>query len=189
MLGWGRRNLSLQSEKEESMGVRLWNVVVLAAVSGLWLASGTQREKPVLAETPAALQPLEAKVAAHPTDAVATRELAQAYLDASSPGLALGVVERSPASVRQAPQIEHVYARALLDQGRAIDALASERLVLDQCAGDASPCDAWLIASATRRADILQELVQLGVEDAQAHPEASAIAYHNATREARLALQ
>jgi hypothetical protein len=32
----------------------------------------------------------------------------------------------------------------------------------------------------------LRELVQLGVEDALAHPEASAIAYQNATREARL---
>jgi predicted Zn-dependent protease len=170
------------------MVLRAWNVVVLAAVSGLWLASGTQREKPVLEETPTALQPLEAKVAAHPTDALATRELAQEYLDARSPGLALSVVERAPSNVRHAPQVEHVYARALLDQGRANEALLAERSVLAQCAGDGA-CDAWLVASATRRADILQELVQLGIEDAQAHPEASAIAYHNATREARLALQ
>jgi hypothetical protein len=170
------------------MVLRAWNVVVLAAVSGLWLASGTQREKPVLEETPTALRPLEGRVAAHPTDAVATRELAQAYLDVRSPGLALSVVERAPANVRQTPQVEHVYARALLDQGRAMEALAAERDVLDKCA-DGSACDAWLVASATRRSDILTQLVQLGVEDAQAHPEASAIAYHNATREARLALQ
>jgi len=170
------------------MVLRAWNVVVLVAVSGLWLASGTQREKPVLAETPSALQPLEAKVAMQPNDAAATRELAQAYLDARSPGLALSVVERSPAIVRHAPQVEHVYARALLDQGRANEALTAERQVLAQCE-DGSSCDSWLIASATRRADILQQLVQLGIEDAQAHPEASAIAYHNATREARLSLQ
>jgi hypothetical protein len=168
--------------------LRAWNVVVLVAVSGLWLASGTQREKAVLEETPAGLEPLEAKVAAQPTDAVATRELAQAYLDAHSPGLALSVVEAAPVAVRHAPQVEHVYARALLDQGRANEALAAEHRVLATC-DDGSSCDSWLIASATRRADILTQLVQLGVEDAQAHPEASAIAYHNATREARLALQ
>jgi hypothetical protein len=50
-------------------------------------------------------------------------------------------------------------------------------------------CDAWLIASARRRADILEELVGLGVEDARAQPEASAVAYHNATREVRLAVR
>jgi predicted Zn-dependent protease len=170
------------------MVLRAWNVVVLGAVSGLWLASGTQREKPVLEETPSALQPLEGKVAAHPTDAVATRELAQDYLDAHSPGLAISLIARAPANVRQAPQVEHVYARALLDQGRANEALVAERSVLSQCSSDGA-CDAWLIASATRRADILSQLVQLGIEDAQAHPEASAIAYHNATRSARLALQ
>jgi hypothetical protein len=84
--------------------------------------------------------------------------------------------------------VEHVYARALLDQGRANEALTAERAVLSQCE-DGTSCDAWLIASATRRSDSLQQLVQLGIEDAQAHPEASRIAYHNATREARLALQ
>ncbi len=170
--------------------MRVWNVAVLAGVAGLWVASGTQRERPVLGEATSALAPLEGRVAMQPADAHATRDLAQAYLDAASPGLALAMVERAPLAVRREPAIEHTYARALLDQGRAIDALAAERRVLDACAGDpATPCDAWLLASATRRADILAELVQLGIEDAQAHPEASAVAYHNATREARLALQ
>jgi hypothetical protein len=40
-----------------------------------------------------------------------------------------------------------------------------------------------------RRADILRELVSLGVEDAEAHPEASLVAYQNATREARVAVE
>ena len=40
-----------------------------------------------------------------------------------------------------------------------------------------------LRASATRRAEILEQLVQLGVEDANAHPEASSLAYQNATRQ------
>jgi hypothetical protein len=40
-----------------------------------------------------------------------------------------------------------------------------------------------------RRTDILHELVALGVEDAQAHPEMSLVAYQNATREARVMVQ
>ena len=46
-----------------------------------------------------------------------------------------------------------------------------------------------LLASAMRRTDILRELVALGVEDAQAAPEMSYVAYQNATREARVAMQ
>jgi len=53
----------------------------------------------------------------------------------------------------------------------------------------ADACDAVLLASAMRRTDILRELVALGVEDAQAHPEMSLVAYQNATREARVMVQ
>jgi hypothetical protein len=108
-------------------------------------------------------------------------------------GLALGAIEHAPALVRAEPGVEHVYARALLDQGRSVDALAAERRVLGHCVAEgrddgAPACSTWLIASATRRADILQELVQLGIEDANAHPEASRLAYHNATRQVSLAV-
>ena len=43
-------------------------------------------------------------------------------------------------------------------------ALAAERRVLARCADpsvEAPACSSWLIASATRRADILQQLVEL----------------------------
>jgi hypothetical protein len=100
--------------------------------------------------------------------------------------MALASIERAPESVRKEPTVEHLYARSLLDQGRSADALAAERRVLAMCA-DASPevpaCSTYLIASATRRAEILEQLVTLGVEDANAHPEASSLAYHNATRQ------
>jgi hypothetical protein len=173
--------------------MRATSGVVLAAVASIWLASGTQREKPILNEAQAAkVGALEASVASHPSDAAAVRGLAQAYLEARAPGLALSVIETSPTGVRREPTVEHLYARALLDQGRAVDALAAEQRVLDACGpgmDGTSPCDTWLLASATRRADILRQLVELGVEDANAHPEASAVAYHNATREARLAVR
>jgi hypothetical protein len=169
----------------------------------LWLATGVEREHPVLALGLAPAQQIEAvgklesDVAAHPEDARARRDLAQAYLDARSPGLAVRVIESSPDSVRHQAIVDHVYARALIDEGRSADALAAEERVLAICSGDeeaVSPsyehdCQTWLLVSATRRADILKELVALGVEDAQAHPEASAVAYANATREARLAIQ
>jgi hypothetical protein len=175
------------------MGLRAVSGVVLAAVASIWLASGTQREKPILNEEQAArVGALEANLASHPTDPSAVRGLAQAYLEARAPGLALSVIETSPTAVRRDASVEHLYARALLDQGRAADALAAEQRVIDACApgmDGTSACDTWLLAAATRRADILRQLVELGVEDANAHPEASAVAYHNATREARLAVR
>ena len=162
--------------------------MVLSAALVLWLASGTQREKPVLSDARTQkVAPVEAAYAASPDDPVKLRDLAQAYLDAQSPGMAVASVERAPARLRDDARVQHVYARALIDQGRAADALAAEQKVLASC--DTEGCDAWLFASATRRTEILQQLVQLGIEDAQAHPEASAIAYHNATRQARLILQ
>jgi hypothetical protein len=175
------------------MGISGWSVAVLTAASALWLASGVERERPVLSSGASdAIEQLEANVAVHPENAQALRLLSQAYLEARAPGLAMSLIQHAPSAVRSDPWVAHTYARALLDQGRAEEALVVERRVLDACAADPSPgradCDTWLIASATRRTDILQELVQLGVEDAQAHPEASAIAYQNATREARLAV-
>jgi hypothetical protein len=172
-----------------------WSVAVLTAASALWLASGTQHEHAVLSVgSSATLERLEGQVAAHPENALALRDLSQSYLEARAPGLAMSLIQHAPAGVRADPRVGHTFARALLDQGRAEDALAAEGRVLEACAAsppetrDGAGCDTWLIASATRRADILRELVQLGVEDAQTHPEASAIAYQNATREARLAV-
>ena len=83
----------------------------------------------------------------------------------------------------------HTYARAQIDAGHASDALATEQAVLDACGDDGNKCDAWLIASATRRADILRELEKLGIDDAQAYPESASVAYHAATRQARLSVQ
>lgn len=172
------------------MDLRTRCVVVLSALGTLWLASGTQREHKVLSDVKTGrVAGLEVAYAESDHDPKKLQELAQAYLDTSQPGLALGLIDSAPADVRHQPLIDHVYARALLDQGRASDALVVERRVLDTCAAKEGTCDQWLLASATRRADILQELVQLGIDDAQAHPEVSAIAYHNATRQATLAVR
>ncbi len=171
------------------MRLCLCNGLVLAAAAALWMASSTQREKPVLEAGAAAdaVRALETQVASERVDGASVRKLAQAYLDAAAPGLALAAIEHASSAIRSEPRTDHLYARALLDQGRAEAALVAERRVLRSCTMADSICDTWLVASATRRAEILQELVDLGVEDAQAEPEASAVAYHNATREVRLA--
>lgn len=167
------------------MGLKAWNVAVLVGIGAIWLCGTTQREKPVTGDLHTnRVASSEEAAAQSPNDPVKVRELAQAYLDARQPGMALATIERAPAAVRTDPNVEHLYARALLDQGRSADALAAEKRVLERCADpNPTPCSTFLIASATRRAEILEQLVQLGIEDANAHPEASSIAYHNATRQ------
>jgi hypothetical protein len=178
------------------MGLRAYGVAVVAAAAVLWAMSGTQREKPLLAATePDALRALETRVVGNPNDAEANRALAQAYLDAREPGLAVVLFESANATVRDDVRVQHVYARALIDEGRNDEALRVERQVLVTCRplteGAQAPtgCDGVLFASAMRRTEILNELVAQGVQDAQAHPEASFAAYQNATREARVMVQ
>ena len=180
--------------RKANMAGRLLNGFVLVAAGALWMASGTERERAVLsplgeASNPSAMVGLEAEVAVSADDDAKLRTLAQAYLDAHAPGLALALMEHAPEDVRVRSKVQHLYARALLEEGHAQDALAVERAVLKTCTLADGVCDAWLIASARRRADILEQLVALGVEDARAEPEVSAVAYHNATREARLAVR
>lgn len=167
-----------------------WNAWVLAAVFGLWLSSGTQRERPLVADDRLEIvRRMEARVIALPDDESARRDLAQAYLDVRAPGLAIHVVESAPKALRHRPRLEHIYARALTEQGRSQDALRAERRVLAECEKTSAACETWFLAAATRRADILEELVNFGIKDAQAYPERTAIAYHNATRQARLAVR
>jgi hypothetical protein len=145
---------------------------------------------------------METAAASRSGDAGAVRTLAQAYLDAGLPGLAVVLIERASPRVRTDVRVRHVYARALVDDGRSEDALAEERAVLGECtpalSGFSAPaegrpasgsCDPVLFVSAVRRAGILGELVSLGVQDAQAHPEEALLAYQNATREAHVTVQ
>ena len=114
------------------MGLKGWNVAGLIAIGSVWFCGTTQREKPVVGDAShhGRIGPLETKVAASPRDPAALRELAQAYLDVRQPGMAVGTIERAPSEVREEPTVEHLYARALLDQGRSADALAAEKRVL-----------------------------------------------------------
>ena len=172
--------------------MRAFGVAVALAVGLLWATSGTQRERTLLASvTPPSLDQLracEANAAAHPDDAEATRALAQAYLDGQQPGFALGIIEAAPAPTRGDPRTRHLEARALLELGRNDGALAAESRVVAACSAPANSaaCTPVLVVSAQRRVAILEEMLALGVEDTRAHPEASLVAYQNATREARV---
>ena len=169
------------------MGLRVLSTLLLVGAFVLLLASGTQHEKPILEDGQAdTIQGMEATYATRPSEA-SLRNLAQGYLDAASPGLALNVIDVAPKALREDPRVQHTYARALIDSGRASDALAVEETVLHTC--DLQGCDSWLLASAMRRADILKELEKVGVDDVMAHPESAAVAYHAATRQARFVAQ
>lgn len=177
------------------MSLRAWNGAVLVAALGVWFATGAQKAQPVFADGAQsdAVRALETEVAQHPRDEAQVRKLAQAYMDHHASGLAVGVIESAPPEVRGLPRVDHLYARALVDQGRNQEALVAERRALGSCADFGSDaamargCDMALMTSATRRADILQELVNLGVEDSQAQPDEAAVAYYVATREVRVA--
>lgn len=178
------------------MGVRTYGAALLSAVVGVWVIAGPQRERPLWAEVSSdAVRSLESTVARSAHNHEAVRALTQAYLDARQPGLAVVLVERSPGEVRGDVRVRHAYARALLDEGRSEEALAVEGTVLSACRplaeGGRAPegCGPVILASATRRVGILRELVSRGVEDAQAHPEETLVAYQNATREARVMVQ
>jgi hypothetical protein len=184
------------------VGLRAFGIAVASILAVLWATSGTQRERALLSDGAGGMSALtdrvrtcEASAAAHPDDPESTRALAQAYLDAQQPGLALGLLEAAPAALRVDARTRHLYARALLEQGRNDDALAAEASVVASCmpVADNAPaqppgpgCDAVLLASAVRRDAILTELVALGVQDTRAQPEESFVAYQNATREARV---
>jgi hypothetical protein len=178
------------------MEFRAYGAAVLVGAGALWAMSGTEREQLVLGTAvPETLRALEARVALSPSDATQTRDLAQEYLDVRQPGLAIVLIEGAPEVVRKDVRVEHVYARALIDQGHNDEALAVETGVVEACGPLADGrvaslgCDPVLFVSAMRRTDILRELLSLGVNDARAQPEISLIAYQNATREARVAVE
>lgn len=185
--------------------MEIWHpaVIALFCVGGLWTASGTEHERPVLATGSRAanvvttLEATARAVAWQPTlGSGMTVELIQGYLDAHQPGLAVALDAAASLQTRSDLRVRHAYARALMDQGRNGEALTVERGVLADCVVEArgraarsSDCDDVLLASASRRTDILQALLAFGIEDTETHPEASLAAYQNATREARIAVE
>ena len=157
--------------------------------------SGTQKEKPLLAATePEAVRVLETAAVAHPGDPRPIAPWRRPTSTRGSPAWRWSWSRAASPRCATTSASPRLRARAV-DEGRNDEALTVEKGVLAACqpvidGGRAAPgCDTLLLVSAMRRTEILGQLVALGVEDAQAHPEASLVAYQNATREARVVVE
>jgi hypothetical protein len=165
--------------------LRLWNIAVISGFSLFWLSTNTRREKSLVVASTEIVR-LEHALRATPGDGAHVRDLATLNLDARLSGLAVALLDTAPESVRRSPATLHVKARIQLEQGRAGDALATEQQVLSVCATDqTAACSEYLKASASHRATIFQELIDKGIQDPAAYPEASNLALSAIAREAR----
>jgi len=168
------------------MDLRWINGAVAGLAIGLLSMAGTTREARLTAPD-ARLAALESEVAGAPNEAGPMLELTGAYLDAAQPGMALALLERSSAEMRRNPEVTHALARALFEDGRTREALATELKALDAC--NENVCRNRLLAQATRRVEFFQAVVDLGVENPLLSPDAVQLAYARSSREVRLEVQ
>lgn len=155
------------------------SAVILAGAFGLWVSSGVHREAPLVGHSA-----LTEEVAAH-EDAVALdpenkeklASLCSTYLQREAPGLALAAIHAAPDTVREDPEIRHLWARALLHEGHASDALAKQRGVIRTC--QQSGCSPSVLAGAIRHEAFLAALVDHGVEDYRRDPDGTITAYRS----------
>ena len=167
-----------------------WTVLALVGLGGLWAAvSPSARVAPALVGEPlgAEVGALEARVSAHPGDAAALAQLADAYLEHSAPGLAQAALARAPSAVRDLPPIADARARTLWQLGFAEAALEAQRRMLDTCT--VVTCSPSLLGRAQRRERLLSELVRRGVDDPIRDPHRSELAYRVSMREVTLDLR
>ena len=169
--------------------VLIANGLVLAGIGWMCLLGTQQRAAAVL--PPLAdkdVSALEDHAALSP-DAASIARLATAYLDRDQPGLASAVIDRSPAELRERPEIAQLQARALFGRGRASEALAVAKGARDSCSDEVTGrigCAPWLVAKTTRQLAFLEEVVAAGIEDPYADPDATLAAYERSVREVRL---
>ena len=159
-------------------------VIVLATLAAVALAPPLP-PAPVLQSADESLARLETAVGTHPEDRAALRDLANAYLDRSEPGLAHAALRRASSDVEQDPALADLQARTLLELGRARDAYDYERTALAQCVEVG--CSRTLEARARQRARLLHELLELGIDDPALDHERTLLAYRRSVREVRLA--
>ncbi len=162
----------------------LLNSLLVLSVLGIGLATTGRRGIEKVGAQRGEAAALERRSAADPSDSLAALRLMRHYVEQGEPGRALAVADRSPA-VRTSPAGRDVVARALFASGRASEALTMTRLALQAC--DYTPCDAGLVARATRREQLLTGLVEVGIEDAEKAPELAALTYRRTLRTVRVA--
>lgn len=161
------------------------NALLVVSVVGVGLATtGRRGVSKVGAQKHEAVASLEHRSAANPGDATAALQLMRHYVEHGESGMALSVADRTP-DVLATPPGKDLVARALFTGGRASEALTMTRLALQAC--EHSPCDAGLVARATRREELLTGLVEVGVEDADKAPELTELTYRRTLRTVRVA--
>lgn len=145
-----------------------------------------------------ALASLEDRVATDPGDLAAARDLADAYLSAQQPALAVSVLGNATPEVREDPAVLHRLARAYEETGRMDDAVATAELALARCgralgtagASSVTPvperaCSERTYASLDMHVAALSYLQRWGVTDVQ-HDARAPHAYSLAVRSARI---
>lgn len=172
------------------------SLAVLVAGALVFISTTREGERRVVAEDKVGeLATIEALWDESPRDPSHILRLALAYLKADAPGAAISLIEHSPEALEQLPALGHAYGRALVFQGRNHDALIAEKKVAAQCAEAiessllSKACDVSLYVSALRRAELLEELVRVGVEDTATEKDAAALAYFNVNRQVRVGIQ
>ncbi len=159
--------------------MRRLSIATLFALAFLLMSGGVTHERALVAQSEAGLKHLETQ-AADLTSAPAVFELARGYLSMGHPGMAISAIEAAPPTVREVPAVRDVYARALVVQGRASDALKVDQELIRYC--NSYSCDSWLVTSAVRRATLMGALVARGVQDEQADPEDGWLVYRQSGR-------
>ena len=151
-------------------------------VLGLCMLAGANREAPLVGHQKLGdnVPGLENAVARQPDNTQALIDLTEHYIERGAPGMALAALERAPETVRHDPRVAHLWAVALLHEGRASQALEQERLAIAGCTQ--RRCAPWVLASAMRHEQFLSELVQRGVEDYRRDPDATVAAYGRLSR-------
>jgi hypothetical protein len=169
------------------MDLRWINGAVAGLALGLLTMAGTTLEARVTPPDDGRLAALESRVVRAPNEKGALLELTRVYLDAAEPGIALALLSHSSAETRRDPEVTHALARALFEDGRTREALATELRALDAC--NEGSCRVRLLAQAARRVEFFQAVLDLGVENPLLSPEAVQIAYARSNREVRLEVE
>ncbi len=155
------------------------SAIMLVGAFGLWLSSGVHRQAPLVGHRALNnhVASLEQQVARDLDNPEKLYDLCDAYLSREAPGFALSAILRAPQEVRSNPAIHHLWARALLHEGKASEALAKQRVVLERC--QHAQCSPTLLAGAMRREAFLSAMVAHGVEDYRRDPDATIRAYRS----------
>ena len=158
------------------------SAVMLVGAFGLWLSSGVHREAPLVGHGALTddVAAYENAVALDPDSVEKLSNLCGTYLDREAPGLALAAIHAAPEAVREDPEIRHLWARTLLHEGHASEALAKQRSVIRTC--EESTCSPSLLAGAIRHEAFLSALVEHGVEDYRRDPDGTVTAYRSMRR-------